>query len=146
MASEDPGEGRGEGYGGNGGGGAVRGYLLCLDLEDKGRLRTGVKTRSGQSLGGVALCLPSADDPREVVQAVTPGRVVQAAPDPEWSACQEDVLGVLFLPHNWVHDLKQCLPLHGDSFSPPKWTEVWEPEAQGVTRPASGLCPPLRGD
>lgn len=94
------------------------------------------------------MCLPSADDPREGGPGSDPREGGPGSARPRVrSACQEDVLGVLFLPHNWVHDLEQCLPLMETHFLLPKWTRrSQEPEAQGVTRPASGLCPPLRGD
>ena len=100
------------------------------------------------------MCLPSADDPREGGPGSDPreGGPDSARPRVR-SECQEDILGVLFLPHKWVCDLGQCLPLMEPHFLIPKWTRrSQEPEAQVIARPAScssqscGLCPPLSGD
>ena len=85
------------------------------------------------------MCLPSADDPREGGPGSDPREGGPGSARPRVrSACQEDILGVLFLPHKWAHDLGQCLPLMEPHFLIPKWTRrSQEPEAQGITRPAS---------
>lgn len=71
------------------------------------------------------MCLPSADDPREGGPGSDPREGGPGSTRPRArSACQEDVLGALFLPHKWVRDLGRCLPLTEPHFLIPKWTRI----------------------
>lgn len=57
------------------------------------------------------MCLPSADDPREGGPGSDPREGGPGSARPRVrSACQEDILGVLFLPHKWAHDLGSAFP------------------------------------